>query len=170
MHALFTVISHLSASIFALQHVGKHGLRQCTVPDQHDSALITSGACHGARAKNMPHVSLLEISCPFKGSDLAVVLLRFLLHASGKALMPDQYAEGKVCALQQNSSSLQAETMHPSLVFTTQHAFCNLGRLCRNYLYQAQHPSPWQQSQSLMTTARLSAIELNDTLPLHIME
>lgn len=56
----FTSISHnlicilyLSAST-SLTACGKQGLRQCTAASQPDSALITSHACHGTRAKIMP--------------------------------------------------------------------------------------------------------------------
>jgi len=77
----------------------------------------------------MPQVSLLETSYAFKGNDLAAVLFKFLIHASGKALMPDQCPDGKLCAAQHTTSFPHAATKHPSLMFTSQPALHNLGLL-----------------------------------------
>ena len=81
--------------------------------------------------------------------------------------MSEQCPNGKLCGLQPNFSSPYAVTKHPSLLLTM--PACTSGLLCQNDL-PSPAPVPWQQPQSLMITARLSALELNDTLPLHIME
>ena len=109
---------YISVQAISFTACGQKGLRQCTAIGLSDSVLITSCACHGPGAKDVPPVSLLETSYAFKGNKLAAVLFNFLAHASGKALMPDQYPDGNLCGLQPNSLSPYAVTKHPSLVLT----------------------------------------------------
>ena len=123
--------------------MGKHSLRQCPVADQLDSALITSGACHEARAKNMPHVSFLETSYAFKGNDLPAVLFKFLTHASGKALMPYQYAEGKSAPYSRLPCFQRVRPSIPPCLLASMH-FAVWGCYVE-MIFQPQHLCPWHQ-------------------------